>query len=398
MPPKILIAFFDVFVVVWENEAYKINVRILKDESKFLNFTTTMNNMTTAVNVQNYFPLRGTKIETHIEKRTGSEVENIENNQASFEEANIIISSYTTKLTYGDKELYPPSTVNNPMNFPILTSFGMCNATLIVNWSYISSLTSTNNATATNQTEHGTLYLPRIALLFQVEPGWLPSGIANTVWLVCFFLIFALCGGLFSWFYFEKVDGQKLNLMVAYGDLAELPTALAAAKANSDREENLKENLGKLMSFPNQAGFFKRLVFGLSFFILRIMINNNWKKHKDKIGSYVNKVPYRQKAYETILAKYSEQSLGKIEDSLPELKSIVAAIGFLAAVGITFSWNLGAAAPFVYSLVLSYFFFDLGSTFYFVGKSRKDLFWIGAVLTAAIIVVSFPSIISLLQF
>lgn len=151
-----------------------------------------------------------------------------------------------------------------------------------------------------------------------------------------------------------------------------------------------------IAAFPKKVKRQWKLLFGLSIFVVKAMINNSFKEHEENINSY-KIAPYKRNSLSKIFAKSKKQTFEKIADTLPELKTILVVVGALASVGITFSFNIGATAAFLYSLAMFYFFFNLGSIFQFVIKSRKDRYWTIGAIALAIFVVLLPEIINTLR-
>jgi len=100
---------------------------------------------------------------------------------------------------------------------------------------------------------------------------------------------------------------------------------------------------------------------------------------------------------EKLLSEYSEDSDTKLSDFIPEQKSVIVILGFLASVGISFSWNIGAALPFLYSLGIFYVFLNLGSSLYLVKISKKDIFWIVIAVISVIFATMIPQVLKLLR-
>jgi hypothetical protein len=68
-----------------------------------------------------------------------------------------------------------------------------------------------------------------------------------------------------------------------------------------------------------------------------------------------------------------EEELAKPGTTLFNSGAVTLILGFLASVGITFSWNVGVLGPFILALGLAYLYFNLGFLTYLVKKSNREL-------------------------
>ena len=392
---SLFVGILILFAVSWKDQALN-QYQKSKMDVQFLNGSRIVN-MTSTVIVENYFPFSSPTIFTRVFERTlraGTEEKWVEirNDPEELTAKNITIKSIVVNLTYGNEEIRPPLKENNPDRFLNIKILGMSKATIIIDWSYEMNEPNAGEGWSnillvfTDDRDQVTLYSGGEAL------PWVISGM---FWRILSYLFFVASGFVFSWFAFREKESEKENkkkeLYEAFSDLA---------KFNPEDNRNVKKSLPslkKLIEFPNQIGGFKRIVFGLSILLFKTIINSKCKKHQERLDSYTKIIPHLKTALEKTLSKYSKQSFKEIPDLLPELKTIIIGIGFLASIGISFSWNFGAAAPFLMSLALLYFFLNIGSTFYFVGKSPTDRMWIIFILLLAIFVLALPTIISILR-
>jgi hypothetical protein len=373
------------FVDVWQKQAFKID-RKTQTEVQLQNGNATIINNSTLI-VENYFPFRNHTAYPIIYKINSTNIGSINFTETNLKEQNIKIDSYEIKRAYGDKELYPPYKVINSTAFPIVEAIGMTKTTLIINWRY----NKTEPEAGQEEYSVGLLYTgsPNATIRLISREEGLNKEILNTFWGAIPYLFFVASGFAFSWYAFGKGKLTK-----DYSILSKFPK-IYQDSASTDKKE-METSLGNIVAFPKKVGRGWRLMFGLSIFVVKALVNNSCKEHDESIGSY-KIAPFRRKSLSKIFSKYKKQTFEKIEDTLPELKTILIITAFLASVGISFSFNVGAAGAFVYSLALFYFFFNLGSIFQFVIKSNKDRIWMIVAIFAAIVAVIFPEIISILR-
>ena len=373
------------FVDIWQEKAFNIDRRTQTEVQHQNGNTAVINNST--LTVENYFPLRNCTAYPILHIINMTDNGSLNSTKTNIKEQSIKIDSYEIKRTYGDKELYPPYKVINATNFPTIEAFGMTKTTLIINWRYNRSESEAdqgNYSIALLYTEHPDADIRLISR----EEG-LPKMILNTLGGVLPYLFFVASGFVFSFYAFGMG-----KLMHDYGVLSKFPKAYQ--KAGISEKKKMETSLGNIVAFPKEVGRGWRLLFGLSIFVVKALVNNSCKEHDESIDSY-KIAPYSRKSLSKIFSKYKKQTFEKIEDTLPELKTILIVTAFLASVGITFSFNVGAAAAFMYSLALFYFFFNLGSIFQFVIKSNRDRYWMIATIFLAIIAVILPEIINTLR-
>lgn len=369
------------FVVeIWQEKAFNIDTKTQTEvqvqngnEVRIYNYTYT---------VENYLPFRNWKSYPIIYIRNSTHViEQLNYTKQNLTKLEIKIDSFEWKRSYGDKELSPPYKIVNPPSFPIVEIKGMTKTTLLINWRY-------NNTRARE--------ILTIFLRYASDPNGpqvVSDGLNMEIWRtlegVLPYLFFVASGFMFSLYAFGM--GKLMN---DYGVLSKFPEAYQ--KAGASKKKEMEKSLGNIVAFPKKVGGGWRLLFGLSIFVVKALVNNSCKEHDESIDSY-KIAPFRRKSLSKIFSKYKKQTFEKIEDILPELKTILVVIAFLASVGITFSFNVGAAAAFLYSLALFYFFFNLGSIFQFVIESNRDRYWTIWAIFLAIFAVLLPEIIDILR-
>jgi len=337
-------------------------------------------NITSTIVVQNYFPFRSTRIVSTLRKVTNRTTDYfINNTPENIEAENITIYSYSYKMEYAGKEIVPGDKWNNPTYFPSLRSFGMSETTVIVKWSYNMSEPSQGQSWS------------QIRFSFGARDTWLSSEVQPLLGPFLLYLVLVASGFTSAWLAFGKRQPRE-----DYSILTKLTDKGWENVEDEEKEKSFRDGLRRIIDFPSKEGGFWRLIFGLGILIFKSIINSRCKKNHDGLDSY-EITPYKKEELKKILSKYSKQTFKEIKDALPELKPIIVAILFLASVGISFEWKIGAAAPLVVSIGLSYFFFNIGSLFYFVGKSKTDFMWIIGALLAGIGVASFPSIVEILR-
>ena len=372
---------------IWQEKAFNID-RKTQTESQVQNGNEiVIHNYT--FTVENYYPLRDFTAYPIIYLRNSTHVvEQFNYTEQDLTKLEIKIDSYEIKVFYGDKELSPSYKKVNPASFPVLPTRGMTKTTLIINWRY--NMTETDAGQEKNRTALQYMRDPNAVVRRVTREYVLSKEIRNTLEGVFPYLFFVASGFMFSLYAF-----QKGKLMNDYGVLSKFPKAYQKAGASEKKE--MEKSLGNIVAFPKKVGRGWRLLFGLSIFVVKALVNNSCKEHDDSIESY-EIAPFRRKSLSKIFSKYKkEKAFEKIEDTLPELKTILIVTTALAAVGITFSFNVGAIAALLYSLALFYFFFNLGSIFQFVIKSNKDRYWTIGAISLAISGVLLQKIIDILR-
>lgn len=375
--------FFD----IWQERAFNIDPKARTEVQVQNGNEVVIHNYT--FTVENYYPLRDfTAYPTICLRNSTHVIEQFNYTEQDLTKLKIKIDSYEKKVSYGDKELEPPYKEVNPASFPVLPTRGMAKTTLIINWRY-------NKTEADAGQEKNTIVLlytnnPNVTFRRAPRGYFLSKEIRNTLEGVLPYLFFVASGFMFSLYAF-----QKGKLMNDYGVLSKFPKAYQKAGASEKKE--MEKSLGNIVAFPKKVGRGWRLLFGLSIFVVKALVNNSCKEHDESIESY-EIAPFRIKSLSKIFSKYKkEKTFEKIEDTLPELKTILIVTTALAAVGITFSFNVGAIAALLYSLALFYFFFNLGSIFQFVIKSNKDRYWTIGAISLAISGVLLQKIIDILR-
>ncbi len=372
------------FYSLWADQAFNIEIKN-PVEARFLdgNITCFVYNLT--YSVENYFPFKNYTIYPKIAKNNSNIYEPIDNTAKAFSDNKITISSFEIKTTYGDKELFSPYKIIDPRVLPVVHTPGLAKTTLIINWSYNQTtmeggqsdsfaLLLTNNPNSTATRVSGDDLLPRKSF--------------DLLWNTLPFVVFWALGVVVSWIVFEQG-----KIKDAFGNLTNFDVE-SYQKAGNAEKKKLEDNLNEIIAFPKKEKSWNRLWFGLSMFIVKNLTSKKCKEYSE--GSF--KVsPYMKRSLKDIFGKYEKNTLEKIEDTLPEIKTILIFFGFLASLGLTFSFNIGAVGALIYVVILFYVFFNMGASIQFVWKSKTDRNWIIATFIIALVIVVLSSIVSVLR-
>lgn len=79
------------------------------------------------------------------------------------------------------------------------------------------------------------------------------------------------------------------------------------------------------------------------------------------------------------------------------LRTLAPILTILAAVGVTFSWNVGAIVSFLFALAVTYISWNLGFLFVLISKSRRESLALATAFVFLQIVVSAPWILRLVR-
>ena len=386
----VLLCFFT-FLNYWYNSATDVRITRYRDTQIKDGITTYNFNLTMIIT--NYFPFQSHEFEPLIFNQTNYYVDahrlraistQISNNVSQLSDWNTQIFYFYHNAKYGEEQLrgYPHIKEENFEAFPTINTFGMTNNTVYLKW----------NCSVLELAEYdGISYLSVGYSWVKINP-LLPNFISyvfyhlNPIDFLWPYLIFAFCGFVFSYHIFKNIGIEK-----SYGQLI-LFDSKVKGKGIVEIDKNVTKSIKSIINFPKEIHSLKRLFFGLSIFMFKLIANSSCKKHNEKIDGYSNIYPYQRKGLKKIFSKIKDQSFDEVKDFFPEFKTITIVIGFLAAVGISFSWDVGAAAPFLYSVFLFYFFMNLGSAIHFLQKTW-DIIWPIAIFDIAVFVINFPAII-----
>jgi len=339
--------------------------------------------------IENYFPFQNygfdIKLQKQIYSRNSDGTLNeewepdLDPSEATLTAENINISSWDKIATYGSIEISSEHYIN-PIELTGFNSVALSKTIVTFNWTYEKP-----------EGFEGSYYF------FTVKAyEWGTSPFYPYIqWMRNFYHTFPLneigyhlfsiaVGFFFGWFALRK----KSEVKEAYRYLS--------TSFNAGEQEplgvKLLTSLKNLRYFPNQMGALGKIVFGPSIFLFRIYINNLISERKKESAFY------GKKSVVKAFSLYPEDKISKIQDFVPELRTVVLVLGFLTSIGLSFSWNLDALTPLIYSLGLFYVFINIGATIYLVGKSKKDLIWIIISIVTVILALYFQEIINSLRF
>jgi hypothetical protein len=386
-----------IFARIWEGNADTGTSQVLT-EVEYLNTTRIYHTKWTII-CEYYFPFTTVSREPNITKWLLSYVlvdnvrnyrytsrEFVNNSLESLRKENITIGSVESEWTYGEKDVRHPEKEINAAHFPDYVIYPMAKSTITIDWSYEISQSDDMPPYVRYELSYIDIRAERgydwIALevdrLLRPIVGIFPDDVRSLATQVVYYSFIVLFGFVFCSFLFRK----KSDLKQAYKYLI---------KGKIDKTEDLSKNLKILTYRPKLLGGFTRIVCGLSIILFRNSINSQIKNLKNKNALEGSEDIDKQ------LSHYADDSDNKLSDLIPEQKTVLLALGFLTSVGISFSWNIGAVAPFLYSLGLFYVLLNLGSSFYLLRASKKDAIWIVIVLIGVILVSLSPQILQLLR-
>lgn len=380
-----------IFVASWESRtSIRTPIETQTEFKYFLNGTILVQESTTLV-VENYFPFRARTYNPELKKTfpNGTQVY-ISNDAESLKKENITIKVMEYSVKYGEQELFPPLKEVNPPIFISIGTVGLSKNIISVKWSYQINETLLDGRPAVSYSlgfrsilsEDGFSVYNLIKQFFLFEP------INEPFFDIVFYLFFIGAGFAFSWIFFRN----KSDLYTAYNylttefkpELIEYSHPVKEKKILSSLSKNLRI-LAYSTNNLNAKGL--GILFGLSILLFKISINTWFKKHHNTC------LLHEIEPFEKELEKYAKNLDTKISNLIPQSRTITIAIAFLASVGISFKWNVGAAVPFLYSLGLFYVFLNLGSTLYLVRKSKKDIIWVIVAILLIFLVVFSPEIL-----
>jgi hypothetical protein len=365
---------------IWRDRAYNV---VQRPQSKIIvqnghmvrvcNYTYT---------VENYFPFHNLNVYPTIFVRDSTGIKDRYNRPTSEEltKLEIRIDSFEWKTSYGDEELIPPLTLIKPTTFTSVKTMGLAKSTLNINWRYnytggrdpiTLTLGYSSDPKGPQVVSDDSKMVIRVILLEFLQYSFL-----------------IISGFLFSFYAF-----QSGKLMNDYGVLSKFPEDYLEAWP-SEMEE-LKKSLGNIIGFPKKVDRFRRLVFGMSIFVVKGLVNEKCKDLSESIQSVKEIAPYRRNSLSQLFTKGKKSTFDKIKDTLPELRTIGIVATALVGVGVSFSFNVAATAPFLYTVALLYFLINLGSILQFVAKSKGDTFWTILATMLAIGITLLPEIINL---
>lgn len=201
-------------------------------------------------------------------------------------------------------------------------------------------------------------------------------------WLFGIFLPIIII--LWTGFYFAKILNIYKNLNVMADGLKEL-SELNLANLKSDIPNPINKTFHDLAFKPNLIGYIFSIIFALAIILFKISCRNwisrlllqakNCDESIFKINKENKKTVMDQKNLKSermLLEAYLKEPATSPAEKLVQAKSIGLILAFLASVGVAFSFNAGAIAPFIYALGVTFLFLNLGFLYFLVRKSRFD--------------------------
>jgi hypothetical protein len=398
---KILVALTFAFLVfailflataLWEKNAIQTKIAILNVEIENTN-SSKIYHITTQADIELYFPLAANNYQSNItiirdSYRTSSgEIvhpppQKVLDTEAGLASApvKIKVESFEGRYYYGTEEINSPVKEVNPSFFTSLRAFPMTKSSYIIKWSY--EIPEINNERITKVELNywtGTLgpnLMRPFSSLFSQDGNGLTSDII-------FYLSITAAGFALASLIFRKQFDLKRAGNYFLKDFN--------SEKNKNSTQQISSNLKILECSPNLIGGFTRIIFGLSILLFKSRMNYQIKKLQ------IRSALKDDKETEGVLATYLATSDTKLADLIPEQKTILLILGFLASVGISFSWNLGAMTPLLYSLALFYVFLNLGSSLYLLKESTTDQIWILIFIFGLIFALVLPQIIEMLR-
>jgi len=381
----LLLGSFFSFGIAWYDRANNFSLKrtIEMQDQNNTRFWSEKDELT----IENYFPFYSRFFKPLIIKEiytiTGKEFKVIDNTETELKKENITINSYEIGIAFGEEEIDIPFKEISPKEFPRIGTSKMAVTKIIIDWNY-------NN---TDQIKLRFVAVKDIDELYHKETTYEEPMITRGEYLTSYFtpsvlrevlpyLFFVLAGIVFSLIYLNKI-----------GDIQDSFNYLTC-NFNLEKEtpsENLRNKLEDLQYFPKQIGTLKRIIFGLSILLFEVSINNLIKKLKDEC-EYSD-----QTALANTFSNYIEESPVKVSDIIPGRQLIALGLGFLTSVGIGFSWNVGAVVPFLFVCALFYYFLNLGSALFLMGKSKAHRNFILILIGIGIFVILFPSLIAIFR-
>lgn len=387
--PKLLMVIFVLisilcFLLAWRNEAITVNV-YSKTDVKNVNGTK-ITNVTTTVNAQNYFftnyPENEIRLYPKLQMLNSSGLNTVENNLDSLKKWNISINYYEINYKFGEEDVVPPFKEVNPSKFIDFPIHSLSKTSMNVSWSFNSSLA--------DEQDHPSIgflgYTNEEVFDYISFDKWIPFS-WYLVGKIGFYFIFLVAGLFISLNFIDK--GQ---LSKNYEKLVDFKFE-DYKNCTSDAKKEKEAMIEKLINFPKQIPDCIKISFDLSLRLFKIMVNDKFKENLDKIETKKCKLnPYWEERIKNKISKYSEVKIEDVKEHVPAAKTLLLITGFLTSIGITISFNVGAAIPLMYTLVMFYIFSNLGSTICCTGKKSE---WIWLLVAIVFVVILFPDLLKL---
>ena len=377
------------FFLVWGEKASHVRtVTAMNYSSEGENVTLQLESVIT---FENYFPVRQMLgIEFHISSLnayTGEESEGLDVwDSESLKVYGITVDKTQFQSFYGDEALGPPSTVTGDV---FVSQYGVSAFTKMVvsvSWNYSRDLTDPTDIRIvrlrakqvssfelhdevedkdTNILVEGYDYLRLVTRSYFFEV-LLPVA------------LFISSGGTIAVALRKKI----YDLREALRYISKL--SLEDLRAGGLDESALKELTYK----PNLLGYIPNIFFAPAVALLKISIRR-WVTRL-LYEARIKGIP--EKTLKPLTGLLKEDST-KPSGKLIELKSVGLILAFLVSLGVTLAFNVGAIAPVLYAVGLTYLFCNLGFLLYLVRKSTPDFYRSIIFVIVGIAVVALPRII-----
>jgi hypothetical protein len=345
----------------------------------------------TVLTIENYVPIRSYEYTMNLvdysHPPAGGEYPRYPQPNATWrlKEANICINSYDIEYTYADQILdYPHSmTEVNPYGLRSFSVYSMSKTIVTLDWTYPTNKSFPSYDFDYNYSQWVNQNVPVFVNGFFVS---LVNGTRDLFYYLptpILFLLFSLSLGYVLSSFLLRNKGE---IKQSFKYLAKLK-----AKETEDNE-SLSNQLKTLKYFPNQMSILYRLFFGFSVLLFKNSINSMCKRQTSECDFL------KKSQLAKTFSNHQEENKLQLQDFLPELRYIIAGVGLLATIGISFSWNVGAILPFVYSIGLFYILLNIGGVIHLVGNLKKEILWILPLLIIILIVLESPWIIDYLRF
>lgn len=421
----VFLAFISVLFMIniWADQSLSFASPLTSAEAVYQNGSI-VNKMRTVIVVENYFPQTyydTIKMNLFANQTDRSSWIPISLNASTLVAQNISIGVYSVSYSYAGEELQNPAPVRmvNPPSLEGFVVAPLAKTTVSFDWSYVTNETSNRSYDVfVPMTELGERSVfQEFAVNTQLFFHSWPLLWVFPLYSLLAYSFFMLLGWAYSWAILRDASGlagayRHLTVLkqMIQGEVKEVKEGkkekssetvcgyLLASDAMSEREkkenklnEDIGETLRELKYFPNQLNSFNRIILGPSVLVFKLSVNS-WCRYLKETCARL-----RREKLESSLGAYPEESATKVQDLVPETKTVVTFLGFLTAIGISFSWNIGAIVPLLFSLGLFYFFFNVGSAVQLIWRSYKDLVWIIILIVIAIFVIHYSSIINSLR-
>jgi hypothetical protein len=359
------------FTVLWSHEAYSVSIQSSISQSVPKGDVVMVVEQTT-IDVQNYYA-----DSINITYGPGGVFFGGLNNETGMSLSQVfsykpVLNSTSIQLVYAGKPLSQPSVtqVNGTFGFSNQTIPAFSESVTTLKWSY-----------AHVQGDHASLYinftLHRDARIPVFGPlvAWLGSFPADYAVPFALFILGGIFGGIALGPAFSKVSDAFRNL-------------LDPQKNDGD----LKSSLPSLAFLPNTLGFGIGTLLSPAITIFKIIVTREVTARNYKSLEAAGDLnPDPKTPYSLFLSNPATQPAS----TLLEARTIGLVLGFLATIGLTFSWNVGAMAPIILSAGVAYLSYNMGTLCCMLGrKGDKYLIVPIGILAIVILVVVWNDTIS----